>query len=183
MKTLLAVTAVLAASLMAVGAHAQTTPTVGVFFDESFTRMQEDCPNVGVLDSVFVVAMNFNAFITGIEYSINYPPTMTHMGDYAIPPVTIGSTPAGISEAFGLPQNGYAPIVVAKVLFMWNCTPGCPIDNVPVIVEPHPYTGKLRATDFPAYEYIDAIGMTSLVCATVPTEETTWGRVKAMYGE
>ena len=182
MKTLLRVTAVLAVSLMAVGAQAQMSPTVGVFFDQSFTQMAEDCPSGGGIDSAFVVAMNFNTFISGIEYSINYPTTMTWVGDYGTPPVTIGQTPAGISEGFGLPQNGFLPIVVAKVLFLWNCN-GCTIEDDPIIVSPHPLTGYVRATDFPNYNFIDAIGMTSLVCATVPTEETSWGRIKSQYSE
>jgi hypothetical protein len=28
---------------------------------------------------------------------------------------------------------------------------------------------------------IDVIGMTSLVCAQVPVEETSWGKLKALY--
>jgi hypothetical protein len=181
MKTLLVVTAVLAAVLCTTGVQAQT-PHVGVFFDTGFTRMDKDCPVGGGLDSAFVVAMNFNAFLTGIEYAINYPLSMTWLSDYGTPPVTIGSTPTGISEGFALPQNGFFPVVVAKVLFLWNCN-GCVVTDDPVIVSPHPLTGFVRATDFPNYDFINAVGMTSLVCATVPTEETSWGRIKSLYGE
>ena len=181
MKTLLAVTAVLAAALMATGTHAQT-PTVGVFFDQYFTRMDKDCPAGGGVDSVFVVAQNFNVFVTGIEYAINYPPTITWLSDYGTPPVTIGTTPTGISEGFALPVNGFFPIVVAKVLFVWNCD-GCTITDSPIVVSAHPISGFVRATDYPNYDYINAVGMTSLVCATVPTEETSWGRIKSLYGE
>jgi hypothetical protein len=182
MKTLLRVTAVLAVSLMAVGAQAQMSPTVGVFFDQSFAQMAEDCPSGGGIDSAFVVAMNFNTFVSGIEYSINYPTTMTWVSDYGTPPVTIGSTPTGISEGFALPQNGFSPIIVAKILFLWNCA-GCVVTDDPIIVSAHPISGFVRATDFPNYDFINAVGMTSLVCATVPTEETSWGRIKSLYGE
>jgi len=181
MKTLRAVTAVIAAVLMAPGVQAQT-PNLGVFFDQAFTRMDKDCPAGGGLDSAFVVALNFNAFVSGIEYSINYPTTMTWLSDYDTPPVTIGSTPSGISEGFALPLNGFFPIVVAKVLFFWNCD-GCTVENDPIIVSPHPISGFVRATDFPNYDFINAVGMTSLVCATVPTEETSWGRIKSLYDE
>ena len=181
MKTLLVVTAVLAAILTATGVQAQT-PTVGVFFDQAFARMDKDCPAGGGLDSAFVVASNFNAFISGIEYAVNYPTSMTWLSDYDTPPVTIGSTPSGISEGFALPKNGFSPIVVAKVLYLWNCN-GCIVENDPIIVSPHPISGFVRATDFPNYDFINAVGMTSLVCATVPTEETSWGRIKSLYGE
>jgi hypothetical protein len=181
MKTLLAVTAVLAVSLIGTGVHAQT-PMVSVFFDQALTRMDEDCPSGGGIDSAFVVASNFNTFFAGIEYSINYPTTMTWLADYGTPPVTIGSTPTGISEGFSLPQNGFFRIVVAKVLFAWNCS-GCTITDDPVIVSPHPITGFIGVTDYPNYDFINGVGMTSLVCATVPTDETTWGRIKSLYGE
>jgi hypothetical protein len=181
MKTLLAVTAVIAAVTMATGVEAQT-PYVGVFFDTDFTRMDKFCPAGGGLDSAFVVANNFNAFISGIEYAINYPVSMTWLSDYDTPPVTIGSTPTGISEGFALPQNGFFPIVVAKILFFWNCD-GCTVTDDPVIVAPHPISGFVRATDFPNYDFVYAVGMTSLVCASVPTEETSWGRIKSLYEE
>lgn len=181
MKTLLAVTAVIAVFLMATGVQAQT-PNVGVFFDHSFSRMDKDCPAGGGVDSAFVVASNFNAFLSGIEYSVNYPTSMTWLSDYGTPPVTIGSTPTGISEGFALPQNGFSPIIVAKILFLWNCG-GCVVTDDPIIVSPHPLSGFVRATDFPNYDLINAVGMTSLVCATVPAEETSWGRIKSLYGE
>jgi hypothetical protein len=181
MKTLLAVTAVLAAALMAVGVQAQT-PTLNVFFDQAFTRIDKDCPAGGGVDSAYVVAKDFNCFVTGIEYSINYPTSMTWLSDYATPPVTLGTTPTGISEGFGYPVNGYVPFIVAKILFLWNCD-GCTVENDPLIVAPHPLTGFVRATDYPRFDFVYAIGMTSLVCATVPTEESSWGRIKSLYGE
>lgn len=161
---------------------AAQTPTVGVFFDRDLTRMDKDCPPGGGLDSAYVVARNFNAFISGIEYAINYPASMAWMADFDVPPVTLGTTPSGIAEAWSLPLNGYNPIVVAKVLFIWNCD-GCTVTDDPVVVVPYPYSGFVRAVDYPMYNFIVAVGMKSLVCATVPTDDATWGRIKALYGE
>jgi hypothetical protein len=182
MKKLLAATMVLAIGL-GLGADALAqTPFVGVFFDEPLTRMDKNCPNGGGVDSAFVVARNFNAFIMGLEYSINYGPTVTWLSDYGYPPVTIGSTPTGISEGFPLPQNGFEPIIVCKIIFLWNCD-GCTLTDDPIVVSPHPLTGFVRAVDFPNYDFINAVGMTSLICATVPTQDTSWGKIKSLYDE
>jgi hypothetical protein len=182
MKALLVVLGALVAVVCVSAPTLAQTPTVGIFFDESLTRMDQDCPPGGGVDTAYVVANGFDAFLSAIEFAINYPPTMSWLGDLDVPPVTLGTTPNGIMEAFGLPLNGYAPIVVAKVVFSWNCD-GCTVTNDPVVVTPHPQSGFVRGVDFPQYNMINAIGMTSLVCSTVPTGETTWGRVKALYGE
>jgi hypothetical protein len=182
MKTLF----VLAAAVAVVSAAAPTmaqTPIVGVFFDEYLTRMDKACPPGGGADTAYVVAMNFNAYITGIEYAINYPASMSWVADIGIPPVTLGTTPSGIVEAWPLPLNGYNPIVVARVVFTWNCS-GCVVTNDPIVVAPYPYSGFVRATDYPQYNFIGAVGMTSLVCPDgVPVDDATWGRIKALYGE
>lgn len=180
MVTLAAILVVLAAANGMV--QAQTTPTVGVYFDEAYTVMQKPCPGPGVFDYMYVVAYNFDAFILGIEYMISYPPSMTWIADLEIPPVTIGSSPTGISMGWDTPRNGFGGVLVQEVAFTWQCD-GCNAMNEddPIVVMPHPEFGFVRAVDFPNYEFINAVGMTSLVCATVPAEETTWGQVKALY--
>lgn len=181
MKALLVVLTAVVVAATVMPAVAQT-PTVSIFFDQNLTRMDKDCPVGGGLDSLFVVGLNFNTFMSAIEYAINYPASMTWVSDYATPPVTLGTTPTGITSGWPLPLNGFNPIVFTKVLFMWNCS-GCTSDNQPVDVVPHPVSGFVRGTDFPNYDIVDAIGMRSLVCATVPVEETTWGQVKALFSE
>lgn len=158
------------------------TPTVGIFFDENLTRMDKDCPPGGGVDTAYVVATNFNAYVAGIEFAINYPASMVWLADVDIPPVHLGTTPTGLMEAWALPLNGFNRIVVARIAFMWNCD-GCTVENDPVVVVPYPYSGFVRAVDFPMYNFIEGVGMKSLVCATVPADEATWGRIKALYGE
>ena len=176
----LAVAAVAAAGMPP--ATLAQTPTVSVFFDEGLTRMDKDCPLGGGVDSAYVVARDFNIFIAGIEYAINYPPSMVWMADADLPPVTLGTTPTGIAEAWELTLNGYGPVVVAKIKFMWNCNT-CAVTDDPLIVVPFPLSGFVRAVAFPQYTMVDGVGMTSLVCPTVPVDETTWGRIKALYGD
>ncbi len=181
MKALLLVTLMLTSALLVAAPAGAQTPYVGVYFDEGLTRMDRDCPVGGGLDSAYVVARNFNAFMVAIEYAISYPPAaMLWLADSGTPPVTIGNTRDGISEGWGLPQNGFAPWLLAKVKFWWNCN-GCSQTNIPVVVTPNPISGFLRATNYPQIEFVYAVGMTSLICATVPAEETTWGKIKSLY--
>jgi hypothetical protein len=50
------------------------------------------------------------------------------------------------------------------------------------MVAPHEYFGSIRAVRWPDYDIVEMVGMTSIVCRTpVEVEETTWGRVKALY--
>jgi hypothetical protein len=53
--------------------------------------------------------------------------------------------------------------------------------NAPVVVVPYPDSGKIRALRYPDLFEVQAVGMKSLICATIPNEDTTWGKVKALY--
>ena len=183
MKALLVVTVFVALAMVVAAPAEAQTPNIGVFFDNGFSRMDQDCPGAGVMDTLYVVARNFDRYLMAVEYSINYPPSMFWVADLDLPALHIGSSPTGITEGFPTPQNGYNALLVAKVVFMWMCA-GCTIiTDMPVVVEPHPGTGFLGAVDFPNYDLVPAVGMKSLVCATVPIEETTWGQIKSLYGE
>ncbi|MHC4181681.1 MAG: hypothetical protein ACYSWU_29685, partial [Planctomycetota bacterium] len=140
----------------------------------------KNCPPGGGLDSVFVVAQEFGSLITGLELAVNFPGTMIWLADVGTPPVTFGDSQAGISMGFPAPEDGFGRFAAYKIMFNWNCT-GCGTTDDPAVVVPHPVSGFVGATGFPAFQPISAVGMTSLVCATVPVEDTTWGRVKALY--
>lgn len=155
-------------------------PIVGIYFNEGGSIEQQNCPGPFVLDSLYVVASNFNVFITGIEFMVSYPPSMAWVSDFDTQPVTIGTTPTGLSMGWAIPQNGFFPLNVLSVLIQWNCT-GCTTPNEPVSVVPHPVSGKVRVTRWPDFQFVDGIGLTALVCATVPVEETTWGNIKSLY--
>ena len=165
-------------------ASAQTTPFIAVYFDRTFQiEDQNPCPGVGVVDTLYVELVNADVFVTGVEFAVNYPPEMTWMADLNTQPVTVGATPSGFSMGWGTPQNGFGVALdVCQVLVIWNCD-GCAVTDVPIVVTTHPSTGFIGFTDFPNFNQFPAVGMTSLICATVPTEETTWGQIKSLYGE
>jgi hypothetical protein len=127
--------------------------------------------------------VNFNVFITGAQFQIAYPEGFIHwIADVDTPPVTAGNTVEGIALGFALPQNGFSPVPLCRVAFLWKCN-GCTFDNIPLIVRAHPLLGPVGVTDFPAFDFIEGSGLTSMICATIPTEETTWGHIKALYRE
>lgn len=171
----------LLATAVAVGAQ---TPYIAVYFDQYHTQETETCQGIGNLDTWYVAAVDFNVFITGAEFAIQYPPAVIHLADVNTPPVTIGNTLTGVSMGWPLPQNGYGLLSVCQVQVFWNCD-YCvaPFLNNAVRVVAHPVTGFLGVTDFPNFNLVPGIGLTALICATVPVEDTTWGQVKALYGE
>lgn len=174
---------VVALGILAIGAQmvsAQEVPYVMLYFDDLYTVGSEDCPGIAP-DSAYIVVKNFGMWLQAIEYQVDYPAEMTWIGDDVGDALAIGNTRDGIAESWPLPVNAFDPFAVAKVSFMWNCTGGCPVKNIPIVIGPHPQTFKLRALRWPDLYEITAIGMTSLVCATIPVEESSWGKIKALY--
>ena len=91
--------------------------------------------------------------------------------------------------SWAVPQNGYSPILVAKVLVKWMCDYWRRM-NIPLCATVHPIGGHVRAVGFPDYRFIHAIVKPACVyltcCCTCPeipvaVETTTWGRIKGLY--
>jgi hypothetical protein len=171
--------ALVLAVVMAGVASAQT-PYIAVYFDSAHSQIAANCPGQ-VLDTLYVVAVNFNAPITGAEFAIEYPPVLTWMGDQALPPVSIGSTAHGISIGFPSPRNGFIPVELCQTLVFWNCV-HCALQYQGIVrAAPHPATGFLGVSDYPGYNLIPGVGPLSTICIYTPTEQTTWGQVKSLY--
>jgi hypothetical protein len=177
---------VLMASVVVVSAQ---TPFIAVYFDQAYqvealppAPIADPCPGIGIPVTLYIALVNANVYVTGVDFAVSYPPELIWVADTNTPETTIGTTPAGISVGFALPQNGFSAVDVCQVVCLWNCD-GCDLGNSPIIVTANPNTGFLGFTDFPNYALFPAVGLTSLICATIPTEETTWGKVKSLYGE
>ena len=166
------------------GAASAQVPFIAAYFDQYYSQQTSpiSCPGIGVPGYLWISLRNTNAFITGVEFAVSYPPEVIWMADQDTQPVTVGNTPSGFSMGWALPQNGFFNVPICKVLFLWNCD-FCARANVPIPVVAHPVTGALGYTDYPTYAYHPAVGLTSLICQTIPVEETTWGQVKSLYSE
>jgi hypothetical protein len=173
--------AALMATAVAVSAQ---TPYIAVYFDSGHSQEAKDCPGP-VVDTWYIAAVNFNMFLAGAEFAVQYPPAVLWLADLNTPPVTLGSTPAGISMGFPFPQNGYNTVDLCRVLVQWTCSECVdPYLNNQIKVVAHPGTAFLGGVDYPGFNLVPAVGLTAIICAcTIPTEQTTWGQVKAVYSE
>lgn len=172
---------VIAAVLMVMGslAYAQT-PNVQVVYDEGYTTQTLSCAQ-GEIHIAYIVARNFNAFISAIEYNVEYGVGVQKFGEIPVSELVIGSTDDytnGFQVAWDLPQNAYQPVLTHMVSV--KCLAGC--FDTPITVIPNVLTGFVRATNYPDNDFVYGIGLTSIVCPeTIPTENSTWGGVKALY--
>jgi DNA-binding beta-propeller fold protein YncE len=138
------------------------TGEVALYFDAGLTQRSKNCPGVA-LDTLYVAAENLGAFISAIEYRIEYPPTITFIADLQTPPVTIGNSPDGISLAWALPQDAFGQLLVQKVLFQWNCT-DCSQPTEFVSVEPHQSFPRVQALRWPDDLFLFPAGQVSYIC-------------------
>ena len=171
--------------LTAFSAHAQFFPRVQWFFDADLTQTDKDCDG-SLAQLGYIVATDFNAWFSAVEYTVPYPHQMSWLADISVNEnqVNIDFTSIGVASAWTIPMNGFSPVVIMKVLYDWRCGNCNKPSNAygPIVVGPHP-SGRLSFVTF-ALERFDAMGMTSMVCLLpFPVEPTTWGRVKALYDD
>lgn len=184
-KALAGVLAVALAGAIAVSANAQV-PNVQVYFDPAYSNTQSDCSPMGTPDQFYVVMNNWNMFVTGVDFSIAYPPATFWTGD-VLPNiatmVSLGNSPTGIAVAWNLPQNGFAPLLALITNVLWL---QCDCNLGPQTLRVNGYTpmGKVQPTAvrWPDFAEVPGVGMTSLICpGVIATDSKTWGGVKALY--
>ena len=179
---------ILVLGLGATVANAQM-PIVQIYFNwgdpppSNFLQTYDCTP--GTTDSCFVVARYFNTMLVGIEYAVSFPAGIVWLADVPNSPLAIGNSPVtspqgGQSVVWELPQNGFFPVRVNKILYSCgSCNP-----DSPIVVVPHATSGFVRATRYSDNAFVNAIGMTSIFCPDViPVEATTWGSIKSLFTE
>jgi hypothetical protein len=190
-KALAGVLAVAVAGVMAGSAIAQVA-NVQVYFDPAFTQTQAECPGTppfsGPPVELYVVMNNWNMNITGVDFSISYPPALLWLADTLPDPLTqtqIGFSPTGVAIAYAncCDQNGFQAVHVLTPLVQYGVC-DCLQGPQAIVVGGYGPLGKtspsaIRKEDF---EEFSGVGMTSLICpGIVATEQSTWGQVKALY--
>lgn len=185
--------------LMAVAATAQV-PNIQIYFNgnpafNSFNSTQANCEFPGNARDLYVVLNNWNMFVQGVEFSIDYPAALFPAGETApANTLTIGSSPSngghgGVAIAWQLPQNGFVPLLALTAHVFETADCNCSGGPYALVVRGY-YYGDLdnggnvhpQAVRWPDFAELDGVGMTSLICpGPVATEQTTWGGVKALY--
>jgi len=184
MRKVLLTFAIVATIAIASSASAQT-PYFQVYFDSAMQESSADCPAAppgSVIDTLYVVAHNFNAWVQTTDFMVDYGTHLTWLGEFAIgTPLTIGESPTGVAITWQQRRNGWAPIPMLQVTVQWQCDDCVGKDNSPIIVLPNPGKIAPRVVEAGTDQVIFGVGMTSLICALVPVEETTWGQIKSLY--
>lgn len=186
MKKILVVVCAVAFCLGAASVDAQV-PYVQPYFDELQTvSVLETCTSG--LGTIYIVAHNWGMFMSAIEYQVNYAPQIVFIADLVDTDniLVIGQSPTGISLAWkNAPGVAFTSLRLQEVTVNYLCD-GCDYQNVTVTVTKHPASDEtmpnhlVRALDFNQNEFW-GVGMTAVICPTVPVEETTWGGIKAQY--
>lgn len=190
-KVLVVFSALLILVLATSIASAQTpVPNVQVYFTSTWgtygNAQLDECP-VGTVGTLYVVANNFDMWMNAIEFYLELPALagMTVLAEsYPGGGIAIGSpsyAAPGVAIAWPLPVNAFVSVAVAEIQVFYGgtcCDEGV---NHAIIVHPHQETGLVRAIRWPDLAEFNGVGMTSLICPTIPVEETTWGTIKALY--
>jgi len=184
MKRLVLVLMVVALLATFVGTASAQYPYIQLFFING--KASSYCNYVGQVDSAFAVARNWNMMIQGCVFRVSYPMGVTWNSDEPAAGVVFvdGDTPSGISLFFNTPQNGYVPVTLCKVRY--TCDEDCTMmHDAQLKVIDHPViVPGIQCVRFPDFTEIGGYGMISIICPDlVPKEETSWGKVKALYGE
>ena len=171
--------------IVCASAASAQTPNVAIYFDKGLQYQQADCPAgpIGtVFDTLYVVANNFGIWLNGIEYQIFYPNQLMFLGDMMVGnAISIGNSAAGIGIAFPTPLEAFTQAVVQTVNFVWMCDHCIEDIEYPMVVMPYPGQPWVRGVEWPNLNVHIGIGLKSLICATSPVRETTWGQIKALY--
>jgi hypothetical protein len=187
-KALAGVLAVALVGVLAGSAMAQV-PNIQVYFDLAHTQTQTNCGDPGSPTFLYVVMNNWNFNISGVDFSIAYPPSLAYVADQVPDPLTqipLGASPGGLAIAYAncCFLDGTQSVEIDRVLAIWTPNCSCSSGPQPVVVGGYTPLGKtqpsaVRKEDFTEHA---GVGMTSLICAgPIATEPSTWGQVKALY--
>jgi len=160
--------------------------TMGIYMDVAGTNCNIVYQSAGLL-TVYVVHRDFDN-AAAAQFSAPKPDCWagaTYLSDTDIFPVTIGNSQTGKSVGYGSCRT--PPVHVTSINYFVQITEGPACCPYPVLPDPQSPSGEIDIVDC-TNSTVYATGLVARIkpdgscpCGTVPTEETTWGRVKAMY--
>lgn len=170
------------ALMLCAGAAFAQYGTIGLYGDMGGTSCWLN-DKVAGLTPYYVVHMN-TVSAAAAEFAAPKPACLlaTWLSDTNAFPVTIGNSQTGVSIGYGSCRA--APVLILTLnYFTAGTTPACCL--YPVL--PHPINGgpwmvDCTQTQYPVGTNIAVVnGNETCTCESVPTEDTTWGGVKALY--
>ena len=158
--------------------------SIGIFADNAATSC--NLPDVAPFGSYYIIHVNQTGS-SACRYAAPKPACFTgaFFADQNPFPVTVGSSQTGVSVGYGSCLVGNV-LTQTMVFFTSGTTPLCCYWTV--VPDPLAPSGKIEAVDcFDQFWYPtggQGIVKSAPHCnCNVPAEETTWGKVKAIFAE
>ncbi|UCH84511.1 MAG: hypothetical protein JSW50_02120 [Candidatus Latescibacterota bacterium] len=180
MKKALLLTLVLVVSASMAFAQAGS---VGLFADPGGVNCNvTDIPGLLPIFAVHV----YHAGATACQFSAPVPACMIAaiwLSDTAVFPVTVGNSQTGVAIGYGLCQGAPTHVLTINVFAQGLSAPCC---VYPVLPDPNVPSGQVEVVDC-NNSLLQATGGVAIINSTpncncdVPTEDTTWGKVKSLY--
>lgn len=157
---------------------------IGVFSDPEGQNC--DFIDAGSVVEVYLFH-NAHTGATASQFKLDVPMGWTHLGDVWEFSTVIGSTIQGVSVAYGHCLT--APTYLGRALFFGSAAPPCSI--IRVVPDPLAISGQIEVVGCAANKlygsgYIGVVNpdvYCSCDAGNVPVQKTTWGGIKAMYGD
>lgn len=183
------VVAIFAATmLLAVAAQAQPEKIVFATFKQG-GQHSGTCDFAGQLKTIYIYGLRINEFYTAVEFRLLLCGCLTPVGWTPGPGINLtnGVPWNGVQLAFFPPANGFFPGLDLWATVFATCNNACGdcgFDQL-IFIDEYPISQKIQGTrDDRLRTKFDLFGATTILCPNaISTEETTWGQVKALYGE
>ena len=148
------------------------TGQIAVYFDSLGTQRTEDPGGAGQLDTLYVFGEDFDFFVSGAQYGIDYGPNLQLIADIKTPAATLGRSDTGISVPFGMsnpgPQMG-KKFLIHWVLVQWQVDDCSSFNSDFPQVKRHPLFPDATpiVAEFPSQTEFPAFGARSQTCQFV----------------
>lgn len=171
-------------------ADAQVNPAagrIGIFNDAGASNCVFTQPGAGNLFQVYIVHVENTLGITGVTFQAVKPACLNALwlNDTNVFSVVIGNTQTGYNVGYGACRTGNVHICTMNFLSQ-GASPTCCVYYV--LDEPNipgPYY-EFSDCDFNLVYGGAKAGMTNpgtCTCESIPTQDSSWGQIKALYYE
>jgi hypothetical protein len=161
--------------------------SISIFADPGGTNCNLTMLPAPAVTSFYVVHVN-GTDVVGSQFRARKPACMNavFLSDEYVFPLTIGESQFGIFVGYGQCKSGTVHILTIKYRSLGPTEPCC---YYPVVPDPSSESGHIEVVDCVDFNIMYGTGGHGIVNANatcscdVPAEETTWGRLKALYTE